>query len=73
MGTLLHCVIPTFTKILWNFFVLQWDWVAHLFEVLRYSPEGRGFGPDGVIGIFFIEITLSFALQPGVWLSFYQK
>jgi hypothetical protein len=26
--------------------------VAQLVEVLRYNPEGRGFDPDGVTGIF---------------------
>jgi hypothetical protein len=26
--------------------------VAQLVEALRYKPEGRGFDPDGVIGIF---------------------
>jgi hypothetical protein len=27
--------------------------VAQLVEALRYKPEGRGFIPDGVIGIFY--------------------
>jgi hypothetical protein len=26
--------------------------VAQLVEALRYKPEGRGFDPDGAIGIF---------------------
>jgi len=26
--------------------------VTQLVEALRYKPEGRGFDPDGVIGIF---------------------
>jgi len=26
--------------------------VAQLVEALRYKTEGRGFGPDGAIGIF---------------------
>ena len=26
--------------------------VAQLVEALRYNSEGRGFDPDGVIGIF---------------------
>jgi hypothetical protein len=26
--------------------------VAQLVEATRYKPEGRGFDPDGVIGIF---------------------
>jgi hypothetical protein len=26
--------------------------VVQLVETLRYKPEGRGFDPDGVIGIF---------------------
>ena len=62
MGTLLHCVIPTFTKILRNFFVLQGDWVAHFVEVLRYSPEVRGFDSRRCPWNFLIEITLSFAM-----------
>jgi hypothetical protein len=28
--------------------------VARLVEALRYKPEGRGFIPDGVIGIFHL-------------------
>jgi hypothetical protein len=26
--------------------------VAHLVEALCYKPEGRGFIPDGVFGVF---------------------
>jgi hypothetical protein len=40
--------------------------VAHLVEILRYKPEGRGLIPDGVIGIFFIGILLPTALCSSV-------
>ena len=38
--------------------------VAHLFEALRYKPEGRGFDSRWCQWIFFIDIILPAAIWP---------
>ena len=73
MGKLLHCFIPTFTTVLWNFFVLQGALCGTFGWGTALQP-GSSRVPFPAVSFKFFSWNNTFGpLWPWVWLSFYHK
>ena len=73
IGTLLHCIILTFTRILWNWCVLQEARGCADGWGIALQAGRSGFDSRWCYRNFFIQLTFPFTLWSWVWLSFYQK